>query len=219
MKLFKAIVAVSVFLVLIGLVVADTGSIGGKSSGGSNPVAGTGISVTGSTVSINTAVTVDKTTAQTLTNKTLTSPIVTTQSANDNSTKAASTAYVDGATRVQALVSFTVDGGGNVITSGNKSTVISIKSGTITGWTIQGDVSGTVTVDVYKQAYSSAGIPNTSITGSVQPSVTTAFSNKGTTLTGWTTAISQFDQLTLNVSASGLANFTRINVVIYGTAN
>lgn len=56
---------------------------------------GNGITITGTSIAIDPSVTVDKTTSQTLTNKTLTNAIVGTQSANDNSTKAASTAYSD----------------------------------------------------------------------------------------------------------------------------
>lgn len=56
---------------------------------------GNGITITGTSIAVDLSVVVDKTTAQTLTNKTLTNPVVGTQGAGDNSTKAASTAYVD----------------------------------------------------------------------------------------------------------------------------
>lgn len=85
-----------------GAVVVGTTALPWVQTGGPGSVtAGTGISVAGNQVSIDTGTTVDKTTVQTLINKTLTSPALAgsptapTQTAGDNSTKLATTAYVD----------------------------------------------------------------------------------------------------------------------------
>jgi hypothetical protein len=71
-------------------------------SGAGEITAGNGLGKSGNTLSIDTSITVDKTTAQTLTNKTFDSTSVgATASARDGTTKLATNAYVDAATRVK----------------------------------------------------------------------------------------------------------------------
>lgn len=50
-------------------------------------------------------------------------------------------------------VGITIDGQGGTITTGNKGYVVVPYSGTITGWEIFGDVSGSIVVDVWSTAY------------------------------------------------------------------
>ena len=112
-----------------------------------------------------------------------------------------------------------VDNSGSVITSGVKSTIIIPYAATIVGWSIQCDQVATVAIDFFKQAFSTSTIPSVSITGSLQPSVSAAIAATGTTLTGWTTAISANDQIALNVSATGLAGVTRLVVELTITSS
>lgn len=75
-------------------------------------------------------------------------------------------------------------------------------------WTLIGDVSGSIVVDIWKAAY--ANYPPTgsnSITGSAKPQITTALKNTSSTLTGWTTTINAGDIIALNVDS--VSGFTR----------
>lgn len=150
---------------------------------------------------------VGTTDTQTLTNKTLTDPIVGTQSAGDNSTKAASTAYVDSALSGKASSTvdlvFVIGDGSNVITSGLKGFLPVDFGGTIVSWTLVADASGSLAIDIWKAAYASA--PPTSadkITASAGPALSSAQKNQSSTLTGWTTIFSAGDVFAVNVSGT-----------------
>jgi len=80
---------------------------------------------------------------------------------------------------------------------------------TITGWKLTGNVSGNAIVDILKNTTGDGG--GTSITGSVQPTLTAAQSATGSTLTGWTPNLAAGDYVTLSVTSySTLAELTLI---------
>jgi hypothetical protein len=99
-------------------------------------------------------------------------------------------------------ITFIIDGGGSVITTGLKG-YLEIPFGcTITKWTVLNDVSGSITIDIWKDTY--ANYPPTvadTITGSAKPLTTTATKGQSSTLTGWTTSISSGDILAFNVDS------------------
>lgn len=76
-------------------------------------------------------------------------------------------------------------------------------SGTITGWTLDGqNVSGSAVVDLWKVAYASypPTVANT-ITGSALPTLSSQKNNTSTTLTGWTTSITAGDVIAANLNS------------------
>ncbi len=93
---------------------------------------------------------------------------------------------------------------------GNKAYVIAPFSGTITGWKIWGDVSGSAVVDVWKRSFGGTVPTNSdSITSATPVSVTSSVSNSGSP-TGWTTAVTRGDMLIFNTDSSSSFN----NIVI-----
>jgi hypothetical protein len=115
----------------------------------------------------------------------------------------------------QALVhsiSGAFDGGGNALSSG-KSIYQTIPYGcTIQAWNIVVD-TGTATVDIWKVATGTA-IPTISntITASATPAISTGTAVHSTTLTGWTTSVSQNDIMAFNLKAVSSATYVGVSV-------
>jgi len=103
------------------------------------------------------------------------------------------------------------DGQGSAPTAGTKCYVICPFAGTITGWRIVGDVTGSAVVDVWKVAYGS-NLPTVSntIAASAKPTLSSAKINKNDTLTGWTTSVAADDIFGFNVDSA--STLTRITV-------
>jgi hypothetical protein len=113
-----------------------------------------------------------------------------------------------------ATINFVIDGGGSVISSGSKGYLPIDFACTVDAWTIVGDQSGTITVDVKRSTYS--GFPTTSsIAGTEKPSLSSAQKNQDTTLSSWTTSIAAGDILEFVVDASPtVASVTRVTVAL-----
>ena len=79
-------------------------------------------------------------------------------------------------------INFIIDGGGGIIATGVKGDVMVDYSGTITSWSILGDVSGTATVDVKKASY--ANYPTFTSSGGISPTLTSQI--KATQTINWT---------------------------------
>lgn len=106
---------------------------------------------------------------------------------------------------------YVIDGGGSTITTGIKGDLPVPFACTITEWTILGDQSGSIVIDIWKDSY--GNYPPTgadTITASAKPTVTTTTKNQSSTLTGWTTAISANDTLRFNVDS--VTSFTRVTL-------
>ena len=98
------------------------------------------------------------------------------------------------------VVGLTIDGGGSVPATGAKGVVQVPYAGTITGWTLIGDVSGSAQITVSKATY--AGFPTVaSIVASAPPNLSSAQKSTSTTLTGWTTAVAAGDILSFNLDS------------------
>lgn len=107
-------------------------------------------------------------------------------------------------------VTFIIDGGGAVITSGVKGYIEMPFEGTITAARLLGDVSGSIVVDILKGPYSTLP-PATSITASAKPTLSSAQKSQDTTLTGWTTHIDAGEWLGFQVTGTP-ATVTRVTV-------
>jgi hypothetical protein len=97
----------------------------------------------------------------------------------------------------------TIDGGGSVITTGNKGYVFIPYNCTITGWTIIADVSGSAVIDVWKDSYANYP-PNSadSIAGSQKPTLSSAAKNQNLSVTDWSTDILAGDVIGFNVESA-----------------
>ncbi|MBA7589122.1 hypothetical protein ES708_31197 [subsurface metagenome] len=99
-------------------------------------------------------------------------------------------------------ITFIIDGGGAVITTGVKGALEIPFACTINRWTLLGDQSGSIQVNIWKQAYDDyppeAG---QKITGDLPPKIEGAFMGQSATLTGWTVAITAGDCLMFNVDS------------------
>jgi hypothetical protein len=107
----------------------------------------------------------------------------------------------------------TIDGGGNVLTTGVKGYVEIPYSGVITSWTLTSDVSGSCVIDVWKDTY--ANYPPTlanTIAGSEKPTLSSAIKNQDNNLTTWTTSVTAGDIIGFNVDSA--STVTRVNLSI-----
>jgi hypothetical protein len=112
-----------------------------------------------------------------------------------------------------SAVNFIIDGGGGVITTGIKGDLLIPFACTINSWTILGDQTGSIVVDVWKDTY--ANYPPTvadTITGTEKPTLSSANKNQDLALSTWTTTVAAGDILRFNVDSA--ATLTRVTVVI-----
>lgn len=116
-------------------------------------------------------------------------------------------------------INLTIDGSGGNIVPGDGGCVTMPYSGTITGWAIQADVSGSIVIDVWKDTY--ANYPPTvadSIAGSEKPTLSSQIKNQDLTLTTWTTAVSEGDIIKFNVDSSSTVNKVYLTIYINKTS-
>lgn len=105
-------------------------------------------------------------------------------------------------------ITFVFDGGGSVISTGVKGTLVVPYACTITSATLLADAVGSITITIKKSSYS--GYPTTSgdgsltsIVASAKPTLSSARKSQDSTLTGWTTSISAGDCLQFTVDTVG----------------
>jgi hypothetical protein len=113
---------------------------------------------------------------------------------------------------------FTViwDGGGSVLETDKWVDIVASHAGTITGWTLIADQSGSAVVDIWKDTY--ANFPPTvadTITASAKPTLSSAVKATSSTLTGWTTAVAAGDILRFNLDSA--ASVTKLTLVVVYT--
>jgi len=117
-------------------------------------------------------------------------------------------------TTVQIIIGNGVD----AITTGIWGDIRVPFAGTITGVTILADQAATAAIDIWVDSY--ANFPPTnadSITAAAPPSLTAAAKNEDTTLTGWTTALSEGDILRFNVDSNDVATRITLSLAITRT--
>jgi hypothetical protein len=105
----------------------------------------------------------------------------------------------------------TIDGAGSTITTGNKGHVVIPYNGTITGWTIVADQSGSCVIDVWK-ANNLIPTSSNTIAGTEKPTLSNQQLNSDTNLTTWTSSISTGDIIAFNVDSA--TTVTRVNLSI-----
>lgn len=115
------------------------------------------------------------------------------------------------------VVGISIDGGGSVPATGIKGYVVCPFAGTIIGWNIVGDVTGSAVVDVLKVAYGSSlpTVANT-IAASAKPTLSSEKTNKDSTVTGWTTAVAANDIFAFNLDSISTITKLNVEVVIQG---
>src|SRR5262245_52184625 len=99
-------------------------------------------------------------------------------------------------------ITFIIDGGGSVITTGLKGFLEVPFACALDQWTLLADQTGSIVVDVWKDTY--ANFPPTVadvITASAKPTISSAQKGQSSTLTGWTTSITAGDILAFNVNS------------------
>lgn len=128
-------------------------------------------------------------------------PAAPTAAAGTNTTQIATTAFAR-ALASTITITYVIDGGGSVITTGVKGDLTIPFAGTITEWTLMGDQSGSIVVDIWKDTYANyPPVVGDSITASAKPTISAATKGQSSTLTGWTTAITAGDTLRFNVDS------------------
>ena len=135
--------------------------------------------------------------------------------ASDSATSIASQqsikAYADGVAKNESAIEIVIDGGGSELSTGVALDVEIPYNCTINGVKALANESGSVVVDIWKDTY--ANFPPTdadSITASAPVTISTATKSEDTTLTGWTTSLSEGDILRFNVDS--VTTITRVTV-------
>lgn len=119
----------------------------------------------------------------------------------------------DTGTGIVSTAGITIDGGGSAITTGVKGYVEVPFSGTITGWTLLADQTGSIVIDVWKDTY--ANYPPTSgdtITGTEKPTISSSNKGQDLSLNSWATSVTAGDVLGFNVDSC--TTITRATLVI-----
>lgn len=108
-------------------------------------------------------------------------------------------------------ITFIIDGGGAVISTGVAGDLEIPFACTINQAVLLADQTGSVVVDVWKRAY--ASYPPTvsqSITSATPPTISASNKSLDSTLSGWTTSISAGDTLRFNVNS--VSSITRVTL-------
>jgi len=117
-----------------------------------------------------------------------------------------------------ASITFIIDGGGSVITTGIKGALEIPFACIINRVTLLADQSGSIVVNIWKQAY--ADYPpevGQKITASAPPTISGALMSQDSTLTGWTTAIAAGDCLMFNVDSITTCTWVTLSLKVTKT--
>jgi hypothetical protein len=111
------------------------------------------------------------------------------------------------------LFGVTVDGAGAVLTTGQKGYITIPFTGTIAGWYIVADQSGSIVMDVWKKASPTIPVNADSITGSEKPTLSAAQFASDVALTTWTTNVTAGDIIGFEIES--VSTITRVNLVVF----
>ena len=120
-----------------------------------------------------------------------------------NSTQWVTTSTQGSGGLTTANIEFIIDGGGAAITTGQKGHVEVSFPCTINQVTLLADQSGSIVVDIWKDAYANfpPAVADT-ITASAKPTITSAQKAQDATLSGWNKTIAAGDILAFNVDSA-----------------
>jgi hypothetical protein len=106
-----------------------------------------------------------------------------------------------------------IDGAGQVITTGVKQYIVIPFACTITGWHLVGSPAGSAVIDIWKKA---GVIPTASdsIAGSEKPSLSSAAFNSETNLTMWTTSVVAGDIVAFNVDSCVMCKTLTLTIAV-----
>lgn len=117
-----------------------------------------------------------------------------------------------------ASITFIIDGGGSAITTGVKGALEIPFACTINRVTLLADQSGSIVIDIWKQAYADYPPEDAqSITASAPPTLSSAVMSQDSTLTGWTTAIAAGDCLKFNVDSIATCTWVVLSLKVTKT--
>jgi len=112
------------------------------------------------------------------------------------------TVYGSGGGTITLPITFTMNGGGSVLTTGTKGWVVTPFAGTITGWTLLVNPSGTMQIDIWKDILANfMPTDSDSITASAPVYISSAYTAHDETLSGWTTSFSAGDVFAFNIDS------------------
>jgi len=122
------------------------------------------------------------------------------------------------ATTATCALAIEINGGGSTITTGVKHYTRFNFAATLTGWTLIGDQSGAIVIDVWKDVFAN-GLPDNSnsITNGSEPEIAASGTTaEDTNLGDWTTvAVSAGDVLGFNVDS--VSSFTFVTLLLHFT--
>lgn len=119
--------------------------------------------------------------------------------------------YLNYASLPVRSITFIIDGGGAVISTGVAGDLEIPFACTINRVTMLADQSGSAVVDIKKGTYSAFPTVS-SITASAKPTLSASQKSQDSTLTGWTTSVSAGDILRFNVDSA--TTVTRVTVAL-----
>ncbi len=120
-----------------------------------------------------------------------------------------------GTSTIKRAITLVLDGGGQALTTGVKADVRVPYSGTITGWEIVANASGSIVIDVWKDTY--ANFPPTvadTIAGTEKPTLSSATKNQDTTLSTWTTTVTAGDWIRFNVDSASTVQRVALSIMV-----
>lgn len=110
-------------------------------------------------------------------------------------------------------VGFVIDGGSSVPTSGTYSTVEVPFAGTISSWSVIGDISGSAVLNIWKAA-GTPPIAANSIVASAKPTLSGQKYVTSSTLSGWNTSISSGDLMTVHLESASLVKRVTVQLKV-----
>jgi len=117
-----------------------------------------------------------------------------------------------------ASITFIIDGGGSVITTGIKGALEIPFACTINRVTLLADQSGSIVIDIWKQAYADYPPEDAnSIVAAAPPTLDGADHSQDATLTDWTTAIAAGDCLMFNVDSITTCTWVTLSLKVTKT--
>jgi hypothetical protein len=113
-------------------------------------------------------------------------------------------------------MNFIIDGAGGTIASGIKGWMMFPFNCTLTSVTLLADQVGSIVVDLKKVNYTNYdGSAGTSIVSATPPSISSGVKTQDTSLTNWTTQITDGD--IIGISVTSAATVTRVVLVLRAT--